>query len=212
MSLRVGSSYAGNGGNTLELEVRHVREKLLDNWMRAPLANDHLLEVFLQHWGFLRQLGEKITSLQIKWPPTLTHDMVVDGRRAYELGIYKTLSRSTWWVVGYDWPEERNAGVPKYALWYDDKVHKAKWLLIQSWVRLRSYNNIDEATLERVFGKPDKNNPTSPLGAPVEDAMLARNGWNLYYDTGYDLPLPLPKEDPTLLLRSRFNPSPRRLT
>jgi len=213
LSLRIGSSYAGNGGKALELEVRHVRETLLDNWMRAPLANDHLLEVFLQHWGFLRQLGEKITALQLVWPPSLTSTMVAQGRRAYELSVWKTLSQSTWMVIGYNWPKERNAGVPKYGFWYEDNVHQAKWLLIQSWKGIgRQYNDIKEETLERVFGQPDEHDSTSPLGVPVEDVMLARNGWKLPYDTGYDLPLPPPPEDPTLLLRPRPNPSPRRLT
>ena len=188
LSLRVGSTYAGNGGSkALELEVRHVRETLLDNWMRAPKANNDLLEVFLQHWGFLRQLGEKITALQLVWPPTLTDKMVVQGRRAYELSVWRTLSQCTWWVVGYAQGFHQNWN-PKYGL-----LVSGKWLLIETWKIARQYNDVPEATLERVFGQPDENNSTSPLGVPLEDVMFARNGWKLSYDTGSDLPLPPPR-------------------
>jgi hypothetical protein len=82
--------------------------------MLASEANDHLLEVFLQHWGFLRQLGERMTSLQLVWPPTLTSKMVAQGRRGYELGVWQTLSQSTWMVIGYTGSKDHiPAGTPK---------------------------------------------------------------------------------------------------
>ena len=206
LSLRLGSTYAGNGGKALELEVRHVRETLLNNWMRAPKANDDLLEAFLQHWGFLRQLGEKITALQLVWPPTLTDKMVVQGRRAYELGVWRTLSQCIWWVVGYDQDLHQDWN-PKYGL-----SAEGRWLLISTWRSPGLYNNVPDETLERLFGTPDEKNPTSPLGVPVLDVIFARNGWKLSYDTGIRRPFPPPPEDPTLFVRSRPNPSPRRLT
>jgi hypothetical protein len=144
LSLRIGSTYAGNGGSkALELEVRHVQEKLLDNWMRAPLANDHLLEVFLQHWGFLRQLGEKITAVQMQWRPTLTDQMVVQGRREYELGVWQTLSQSIWWVVGY-----RREWASKYGRWVD-----GKWLLITTYRYGSDYATVPDEILDRLFGR-----------------------------------------------------------
>lgn len=199
LSLRVGSTYAGNGGSkALELEVRHVREKLLDNWMHAPLANDHLLEVFLQHWGFLRQLGEKITALQVQWPPTLTDQMVVQGRHEYELGVWQTLSQSIWWVVGY-----KQEWTSKYGRWVD-----GKYLLITTYKYGSDYATVPNEILDRLFGQPDQNNPTGPFGVPLMDVMNSRNGWRLNYNSY----TPPPHDSPWLLLHSRVNPAPRRLT
>jgi hypothetical protein len=210
LSLRLGSTYAGNGGSkALELEVRQVRQTLLDNWMSAPLANDHLLEVFLQHWGFLRLLGEKMTALQQLWQPTLTDQMVAQGRREYEIGVWQTLTPSIWWVVGYlqgfhqDWN-------PKYGLLVADR-----WLLISTGREAIHYTNVPDETLERLLGTPlgtPDGTATGPLGVPINDVIFARNGWKLNYDPGFGVPFPPPQESPWLLLRSHVNPSPRRLT
>jgi hypothetical protein len=206
-ALRIAALAAG-GSNSIKVQVLHLQEKLLTNRTYALATNDQLLNVYLQHWGLLKALGEPIQTLAVTWPVGLTDRIVTQGRRGYELTLWQTLSPTKWYVTGY-----YDRGGEKYAYQYQSSTcTDANWLFVQYWSGVRYYDVPDD-TLDHLFGKPDTGpdgDPAGPLGVPITDVMLGRNGWSLPQSLEGACNIP-PPPSPSLVWRRRVNPIPRPL-
>jgi hypothetical protein len=193
------------GGTSIKTQVLHLQEQLLANRERALASNDLVQIAYLKHWGLLKALGEPIESLDLTWPVDLTNRAAAQGQRGYELTLWQTLSPIVWFVAGY-----RHRGGEKYAYHYTGHLSCSAedWLFVQK----GEYKDVDDASLARLFEKPTNGpngDPSGPLGVPLQDIFLSRNGWHLdgYLTQGCNFEPPV---DPSSLRRHRTNPKPRR--
>jgi hypothetical protein len=127
MALKMASTATG-GGTSIKTQVLHLQEKLLANRELALASNDLIQIAYLQHWALLKALGAPIESQHLTWPVDLTNRTAAQGRRAYELTLWQTLSPTVWYVAGY-----RHRGGEKYAYHYTGHASCSAedWLFVQ---------------------------------------------------------------------------------
>jgi FG-GAP-like repeat len=204
----IGSAASG-GDATLQTRVVDLQQQLLHNRDLALTSNGLIQTAYLQHWPLLQKLGEPIESLRLQWPPALTERMATQGRRGYELSLWKTLAPAAGWYVDGHWDEPNE----KYKFHYTDasRCPDGDWLFMQCGY----WTDPDPARMDRLFAPPTTGpagDPSGPLGASFEDAVLSRNGWNLtaYTEHGCSLPSAQERLGQMLLRHRRGNPAPRR--
>jgi FG-GAP-like repeat len=196
------------GSDTLAVQVLHLETQLLHSHSQALSNNAAIQTAYLQHWPLLQKLGEPIENLTLEWPAGFAERLARQGRRGYELWLWQTLTPAAGWYVDghYDKPDE------KYTYHYTNAKHcpDGDWLFMQH----DTWTDPPSASMDLVFGTPTTGpdgDPSGPLGASFEDAVLSRNGWNLapYTESECSLPSVQERLEEMLLRHRRANPAPR---
>lgn len=181
-----------DGQADLALKVTEVNQRLNDHFTNAVTANGCNQSYYMSDLSLLEELGRPIVQGDLQWDDTLTGQLLTEGRRQYEIYLYKTLSQAAWEVINY------GEGAQGYCGFFNTCAPPADYPAAYvygsgedaTWIALQHHTKQAPLTsnLDYVF----KQAPAG-LGIRLEDVIGSSAGWNLpghLYDGDPSAPVP----------------------
>jgi hypothetical protein len=179
VAFQAAAQFSGGGGS-ITAEVAELEGKLNTQFTNAVTANGCFQATVAQNWSLLQALGRPIAEGTLVWDDTLTGQLLVAARPAYELSLWQILTPAVWQVLHKKIIDAFPFGyLCRYAYvcrtgstFCTDPRRTDEQIMVIRKTGIRRFPAED--TLRALFDPP----PTG-LGVPLADVVLGRNDWRL---------------------------------